>query len=74
MNTLWSPTLDQAYKFKISEDDTKNIRDSLYKWSMKNSYSLHNNWRSGLILFFLLLIILLFGLIGGSCMNTRKHY
>lgn len=59
MDTLWNTTPDQASQLGITSDQLYRIKDSMYEWSVDNSYTLHSNWRSGLILFFFLLIILI---------------
>ena len=69
LSALWNPTPLQSVDFKISTDNTVEIRESMYKWSLDNSYSLHNNWRAGLIFFFVLLIMLILGIACGSCID-----
>lgn len=59
MDTLWNTTPDQASQLGVTSDQLYKIKDSMYEWSVDNSYTLHSNWRSGLILFFFLLIIII---------------
>lgn len=59
MDAVWNTPSDQASQLGVTGDQLKDIRDSMYQWSVDNSYVLHSNWRSGLILFFFLLIVII---------------
>jgi hypothetical protein len=59
MDTLWNTKSDQVSQLGITNDQLYKIKDSMYEWSVDNSYTLHSNWRSGLILFFFFLIVLI---------------
>lgn len=59
MNAVWKSNEDTRSQMNVSKDDMYHIKDSMYAWSVDNTYSLHSNWRSGLILFFFLLIIII---------------
>lgn len=56
MDTLW---ISKSDEIGISNDKLDKIKDSIYEWSVDNTYVLHSNWRSGSILGFLLLIIII---------------
>jgi hypothetical protein len=66
MDTLWNTPSEKASQLGITSDQLFQIKDSMYQWSVDNSYALHSNWKSGLIasgwLFFLILLFVLIGL------------
>ena len=75
MDTLWNTTPDQASQVGVTGDQLYKIKDSMYQWSVDNSYTLHSNWRSGLILFFFLLIIFILIIVaaaGSGSEGTRE--
>lgn len=70
MNRLWNSTHQQL---GITRDQLYQIKDATYQWSVDNSYTLHCNWRSGLILFFFILaiIVLIIALAMSNCNNSE---
>ena len=66
MNTLWNTPPDQTSQLGVTNDQLSQIKDSMYQWSVDNSYVLHSNWRSGTILFFFLLIIIILIIIAAT--------
>jgi hypothetical protein len=59
MDTLWNTTPEQTLQLGLTNDQLVSVRDSMYQWSVDNTYVLHTNWRSGLVFFFFILIILI---------------
>ena len=59
MNTLWYTTPEQTLQLGLNNSQLAEVRDSMYKWSVDNTYVLHSNWRSGAILFFFILLIII---------------
>jgi len=63
LNILFKPTDSQKTQLAtngITSSNLRSIKDSIYQWSVDNTYALHANWQSGLILgFFLLIVIIL---------------
>jgi len=59
MDTLWNTTPEQTLQLGLNNTQLSDIRDSMYKWSVDNTYVLHSNWRSGTLLFFFILIIII---------------
>lgn len=73
MDTLWNTTPDQMTQMGLTQDQLSQIRDSMYQWSVDNTYAFHTNWRSGLLFsFFLLLIIILIIVAATANDNTPK--
>ncbi len=63
LNALYKPTnaqLTQMSSAGITNKTLSDIKDSIYDWSVENTYHLHSNWKSGCVLgFFLFIIIIL---------------
>jgi hypothetical protein len=59
MNTLWNTTPEQKLQLGLTGTQLSDIRDSMYQWSVDNTYVLHSNWRSGTVLFFFIFIIII---------------
>jgi len=70
MDTLWNTTPDQLTQLGLTKEQVDKVKDSMYEWSVDNTYVLHCNWRSGSVLFFLLLIlfclIIALAVVGGN--------
>lgn len=69
LNIVWKPTNDQKNNYNIDDDKLKGIKDSLYSWSIDNTFIFHSNWKSGLASFLVIILILLIGIIIGSMSN-----
>jgi hypothetical protein len=59
MDTLWNTSPEQISQLGLTATQLSDIRDSMYQWSVDNTYVLHSNWRSGTLLFFFILIIII---------------
>jgi len=59
MDLLWNTSEAERKRLNLTQDKLKEIRESFYEWSVENTYVLHTNWKSGLILFILLLVIII---------------
>ena len=66
MDALWNTTPDQLGQIGVTQDSLVQIRDSMYQWSVDNSYVMHSNWRSGSILAFFLFIIVVLIIIAAA--------
>lgn len=69
LDILFNPTDEQRELYELSYIDTENIKISFYEWGLHNYMHMHNNWKSGSVLFFLVLTFLLLGVLLGSFIN-----
>lgn len=69
MNTLWNTTPEQKLQLGLTSEQLVSIRDSMYEWSVDNTYILHSNWRSGIVLFFFILIIIILIIVAATSGN-----
>ena len=70
MNTLWNTTPEQKLQLGLTSEQLTAVRDSMYEWSVDNTYVLHSNWRSGTVLFFFILIIVILIIIAATSGNV----
>lgn len=66
LNIAWKPTSEQKEKYGITDEKNKNFKDSLYAWSVDNTFVFHCNWKSGIASFLIILLILFIGILIGS--------
>lgn len=69
MNTLWYTEPDQISQLAVTNDNLNKVRDSIYQWSVDNTYVLHCNWRSGCILSFLIFLIFILIIVAATTGN-----
>jgi hypothetical protein len=69
-DALIKPTPDQRVKYGITVEDSKRVKEAMYDWNVKNCRVMLANWKTGLLLF--LLLILVVGLIIGCAVNGDK--
>lgn len=70
MDALWNTTPEQTQQLGLTNNQLSNIRDNMYSWSVDNTYVLHSNWKSGLILFFFILLIIILIIVAAASGNT----
>jgi hypothetical protein len=66
LNIIWKPTCNQKDNYNIDEDKLKCIKDSLYSWSVDNTFVFHCNWKSGLASCVLTMLVLFIGILIGN--------
>lgn len=76
MNTLWNTSPEQTLQLGLTESQLSKVRDSMYQWSVDNTYVLHSNWRSGVILLFfiIIIIVLIIALAAGSGTEGTRSF
>ncbi len=70
MNTLWNTTPEQTLQLGLTDDQMYKVKDSMYQWSVDNTYVLHSNWKSGSILFFFILLIIILIIVAATATTT----
>jgi len=77
LDLLWKPTETQKAQLKQglssaeAEDVVDKLRNAVYDWTTDQSYGLYTNWKSGLLLFFLIVLFLLIGVAAGLGSNGK---
>ncbi len=77
LSILWNPTDSQKNKITQglssaeAEQNLYDIRTAVYDWTTDQSYGLYTNWKSGLLLFFLVILFLLIGVAAGLGSNGK---
>jgi len=74
LNTIWNATPAQEAQLATNDQTIGEIKDSVYKWSVDNTYVLHSNWRSGLLLLFLVIIFLIIGIACGTAVPSEGSH
>jgi hypothetical protein len=72
LNAIYNPTDAQVTQMStagVTSKSLKEIKESIYDWSVDNTYCLHSNWKSGLILSFLLLLIFILIIVAATSSN-----
>lgn len=75
LTILWTPTETQKTEITKglnsaeAEQNLADIRAAVYDWTTDQSYGLYTNWKSGLLLFFLVVLFLLIGVAAGLGSN-----
>lgn len=71
LSMLWNPTeteknqLTEGLSSQESKDLLYNLKSSVYNWTTDQSYTLYSNWKSGLLLFFIIILFLFIGIAAG---------
>jgi hypothetical protein len=73
MDTLWNTTPEQTLQLGLTGTQLSDVRDSMYQWSVDNTYVLHSNWRSGVLLFFFIFIIIILIIVAATGNNGNGN-
>jgi hypothetical protein len=66
LNISFKPTIEERERYNITDEKLKSVRNSLYNWSLENTFLFHYNWKSGLASFLMIILILLIGIFIGN--------